>query len=84
MGRGLNRMRGSCVDILGWVFRHRKGAEQEVSGAEERAEGREQEMIVDRLAGAGQRRAQGKFGVFTLHRVGSPRGFEQRRNRIWT
>lgn len=67
--------------------RHRKGAEQEeVSGAEERAEGRVQvqEMIVDRLAGVGQRRAQGKFGVFTLHKVGSPRGFEQRRNRIWT
>jgi len=20
MGRGLNRVRGSCVDILGWVF----------------------------------------------------------------
>lgn len=41
-------------------------------------------MIVDRLAGVGQRRANGRFGVFTLHKVGSPGGFEQRKNRIWT
>lgn len=26
----------------------------------------------------------GRFRVFTLHKVGSPGGFEQRKNRIWT
>lgn len=86
MGRGLHWVRVSCVDVLGRVFQAQ--GQSKARGPlwqKPRTAGRVEEMMVDRppeVRGLRASQATGRVCALTLCAVGSPRGFEQKRNRV--